>query len=90
MNYIENYLTAERIEKYYSHFAPAYPKETLELFRKVINEYAEKNTRRNYYEYIVPLFHKVSRLIEGKEMVSILTNQYKNRRAMIEILNKMK
>jgi len=94
MEYIEKHLTAERMDKYYSHFASVYLKETLYLFQKAINQYAEKNTGRNYYEYIVTLFKKIAHIEGGKEIISTMIyqykNQYKNRRAMIEILNKVK
>ena len=94
MGYIEKHLSAERMDKYYSHFASAYLKETLDLFQKAINQYAEKNTGRNHYEYIVTLFKKIAHIEGGKEMITTMIfqykNQYKNRRAMIEILNKVK
>lgn len=94
MTYIEKHLSVERIEKYHSHFASAFLNETLDLFRTAINQYAEKNTGRSHYEYIVTLFKKIVRIEGGKEMVTTMINQYKNqyknRRAMIEILNKVK
>lgn len=92
MTYIEKHLSAERIENYHSYFAETYPKETLGLFRKAIDNYAEKNTGRNHYEYIVSLFKKMARIEGGKELIHAMfqqyKNQYKNRRAMMEILNK--
>lgn len=94
MKYIEKHLSVERMDKYHSHFASVYPKETLDLFRKAINQYSEKNIGRGHYEYIVTLFKKIARLEGGKEMVTTMIsqyrNQYKNRRAMIEILNNIK
>ncbi len=92
MTYIKNHLSAERMNKYHSHFVGVYPKETLDLFEKAIDTYAEKNTGRNHYEYIVSLFNKIDRLEGGKELVTTMLmrykNQYKNRRAMTEILSK--
>lgn len=94
MTYIEKHLSAERIDNYHSHFSVNYPKETLDLFRKAIDHYVEKNTGRNYYEYIVTLFKKMARIEGGKEMATMMIaqykNQYKNRRAMVEIFNKVK
>jgi hypothetical protein len=94
MKYIEKHLSAERMENYYSHFASVFPKETLDLFREAINQYSEKNIGRGHYEYIVTLFKKIARIEGGKEMVTNMIsqykNQYKNRRAMIETLNKVK
>ena len=94
MAYIEKHLSAERMDNYHSHFAVKYPKETLDLFKIAINQYAEKNTGRNYYEYMVRLFQKIDRIENGKEMATNMIaqykNQYKNRRAMVEIFNKVK
>ncbi|MBI5219764.1 MAG: SWIM zinc finger family protein [Bacteroidia bacterium] len=94
IKYIEKYLSVERMEQYYSYFAKTYPKETLDLFQKAINQYAEKNTGRNYYEHIAELFKKIYRIEGGREMAATMVvqykSQYKNRRAMVEILNKIK
>ena len=92
--YIEKYLSISRMDSYHTHFAASYPKETLDLFRRVINYYADKNTGRPHYEYMVSLFKKIVLIEGGKEMLSILINQlmnqYKNRRAMIEIFSNVK
>ena len=92
--YIEKYLSIARMDSYHTHFAASYPKETLDLFRRVINYYADKNTGRPHYEYMVRLFKKIVLIEGGKEMLSILINQlmnqYKNRRAMIEIFSNVK
>ena len=92
--YIEKHLSIGRMDQYHTHFAQAYPKETLDLFRKVINQYADRNTGRNHYEYMVSLFKKIALIEGGKEMVTTMMAQYKvqykNRRAMIEIFNRLK
>ena len=94
MKYIGKNLSVERLDEYHAHFASAFPEETLELFRKAIDEYAGKNTGRGFYEYIADLFNKMAEIEGGKEMVRTMVMQYKiqykNRRAMIEILNKVK
>ena len=94
MTYIEKYLSAERMDHYHCYFARVHPKETLDLFRKAINQYAGKNTGRNYYEYMVSLFKKIVRIEGGKEMATTMIAQYKvqykNRRAMVEIFSKVK
>ena len=94
MTYIEKHLSAERMDQYHSHFAVIYPKETLDLFRKAINQYAEKNIGRNHYEYMGALFKKIGLIEGGKEMATTMIaqykNQYKNRRAMVEIFSKVK
>ena len=69
--------------------ASSFPEETLSLFRKAIDQYAEKNTGRNYYEHIVDLMKKMINIKGGKKVVYDMINQYKtqykNRRAMMEI-----
>ena len=94
MTYIEMHLSAEQMDKYYSYFALAYPNETLDLFWRAIDQYAESNTGRNHYEYINRLLKKIMKLNGGKELVTTMVTQYKtkykNRRAMIETLGKLK
>jgi uncharacterized protein (DUF2267 family) len=91
LQYIEKNLSEERIEKYYFKFADLYPEKTLELFRKAIDEYAEKNIGRVYYEHIAKLFEQMLKIKNGAQTVAeIVSNyriKYKNRRVMIEILS---
>lgn len=93
LKYIEKNLTIQRLDQYHTQFAKEYPKETLDLFRKVVNHHAEKNIGRNHYEYLARLFKKIGNIEGGKEMATTLIAQfkvqYKNRRAMIEIFNKI-
>jgi len=93
IKYIEKYLTPERIDKYHPYLASALPKETLDLFKKAIDKYAENNTGRGVYEHIASLFNKMAVIEGGKELVRTMVTQYKTqfktRRAMIEILNKV-
>ncbi len=92
--YIERYLSLERLETYYVIFRKLYPTETLELFHKALNNYAEHNTGREHYEHIVKVLKKISDIEGGivlaKTLVSQYKLKYKNRRAMMEILNKSK
>lgn len=94
IKYIEKHLTIERIDQYYAHFAVAYPDETLDLFRKSINHYAENNIGRNHYEYLARLFKKIGSVVGGKEMAKTMIGQYKiqykSRRAMVEVLGNIK
>ncbi len=92
IEYIEKHLSVEKIDKYHLHFSSSFPEKTLSLFRKAINQYAEKNTGRKYYEHIVDLMKKMNQIKDGKKIVNDMINhyktQYKNRKAMMEILNK--
>jgi uncharacterized Zn finger protein len=90
MEYIEKELSTESLEKYYRFFASAFPEKTLALFRKAIDQYAEKNVGRTYYEHIVGLFRKMAKIQGGDAVVDDMKSQYKikykNRRAMMEML----
>jgi hypothetical protein len=92
LHYVEKYLSIERLVEYYKNFASAYPEKTLELFRKALVSYAENNTGRSYYEYILSLLRKMKGIEGGKKVASDLAAdfriRYKNRRAMMEILGR--
>ena len=94
MKYIEKHLSTECLSQYYCHFSEIYPKETLELFRKVLSSYIENNMGRTHYEYTAKLLRKMTQIDGGKDFVRPLIEryktQYKTRRAMIEILNAIK
>ncbi|MDR1338679.1 MAG: SWIM zinc finger family protein [Prevotellaceae bacterium] len=92
IRYIEENLSAERLEKYHSTFAASYPEKTLELFRKVVDGHA-KHTGRNDYEYLLRLLKLMQTIEKGdktvSEMVSRYRIEYKNRRLMLEILGNL-
>jgi hypothetical protein len=85
-------LSLEKMEKYHNYFAAAFPEKTLSLFRKAVDSYAEENTGRTHYERIVAAFRKMNKIPGGNAVTADMKNfylvRYKNRRAMIEILNK--
>ena len=90
MHYVEEHLSANNLEKYYKIFAFEYPEKTLELFINALVSYAEDNVSRSHYEYIALLLKKMSKIENGKKAASKLVAdfrlQYKNRRAMMEVL----
>jgi hypothetical protein len=92
LEHIEKKLSLESLEKYYNHFAPAFPERTLALFRKTLDSYTEQNTGRNCYEHIVGVLRKMKRIPGGDAVVDDMKAQYrlryKNRKAMMEILNR--
>jgi hypothetical protein len=61
------------------------------LFRQAIDKYAKDNTGREHYERIINLFKKMIKIEGGKELVEEMISQYrifyKNRKAMMEIIN---
>jgi hypothetical protein len=92
MEYIGKRLSLENLEKYHRFFAGAFPKKTLALFRKAVDHYAENNTGRTCYERIVGVFKKMKKIPGGGAVTADMKAQYlvayKNRRAMVEILNR--
>jgi hypothetical protein len=92
MEHVQKKLSLEKMENYHSYFAAAFPEQTLALFRKAIDRYAEENTGRNHYQRIVAAFKKMHKIPGGKAVTAEMKKQYlvkyKNRRAMVEILNR--
>jgi len=90
LNYVEKYLSMDRLEEYYKVFASVYPAKTLEMFKKILLPYVNNNTGRSHYEHIRSLLKKMSRIKGGKKAVSDMVADfrihYKNRRAMMEVL----
>ena len=90
INYVEKYLSVDELEKYYKTFAPSYPEKTLELFKKAIVSYTEKNTGRSHYEKISSMLTNMSSIKGGKAAASQLAAdfkaRYKGRRLMLEML----
>jgi hypothetical protein len=91
MKYIEKHLRIDMLETYYTGFSDDFPEKTLALFRQKIDEYAQ-NTGRNIYERIVSLLKKMVKIKGGNEVVREMITQYrilyKNRKAMMEIINR--
>jgi hypothetical protein len=91
MEHIGKAPSLKNMEKYYSVFAAAFPAETLDLFRNAADRYMEENTGRDHYEHIVSVFEKMEQIPGGDAVTADMTTfyraRYKNRRAMIEILN---
>jgi len=94
MKYIEKHLSVDCLEQYYVCFSSSYPEKTLTLFRTAIDQYIQNNTGRTYYEHIVRLFDKMIQIDGGSNLVREMITQYrllyKNRSAMMEIINKFR
>jgi uncharacterized Zn finger protein len=92
MEHIGKKLSLEKLEKYHGFFAAAFPEKALTLFRTALDRYAEENTGRSHYEHIAAVFRKIKKIPGGDAAVADMKRQYlikyKNRRAMIEILNR--
>ena len=92
MDYVEKYLTIDVLAKYYKGFAASFPEETLVLFRKTMDRYAQDYTGREHYDLILSMFKKMERIKGGSKLVNeMLSNYrviYKNRRAMMDVLSR--
>jgi len=92
LNYVEKFLSIDDLERYYKVFASDYPEKTLEMFKEALILYTDNNTGRSYYEHILSLLKKMSRIKGGKKAASDLVADfrlhYKNRRAMMEVLSR--
>lgn len=94
LDYVTRHCSTRSLESYYKHFVKAYPAETLRLFRLTIEDYTKNNLGREHYEYIVKLMKTMLSIVGGNEVVAAMKANfktiYKNRRAMMEILEKIK
>jgi hypothetical protein len=92
MEHVREKLSLEKMENYHGCMAVDFPEETLALFRKAVDRYAEKYTGRNHYERIVAAFERMRKIPGGNAVTADMKKQYlvkyKNRRAMIEVLNR--
>ncbi|MFA5804587.1 MAG: SWIM zinc finger family protein [Melioribacteraceae bacterium] len=81
----------EFLDKYANQLKDDYPEKIIQLFEPAIKTYA-MNTGRDIYTNAVSYLKKMQKLSGGEEKVRMIVGQfriqYKNRRAMMEILNK--
>jgi hypothetical protein len=92
MDYVEKYLSIDLLAKYYKGFATSFPENTLLLFKKTIDNYLQEYTGREHYELVLSMFNKIKQIKGGNNLVNEMMNNYsviyKNRKAMMEILNR--
>ncbi len=93
LEYIEDKGSIENVEHYYKNFSSTFPERTLLLFQNTLNKYLENNLGRNHYEYANNILKMIRKIEGGSKVVSQMVHNYrviyKNRRAMMEILNKL-
>jgi hypothetical protein len=81
----------EFVDKYSNCLKDDYPEKMVLFYQSAIKQYAV-NTGREFYYDIVKYLKNLKRISGGeekvKELVTSFRTQYKNRRAMMEILNK--
>jgi hypothetical protein len=91
--HIEEHLTIVRLERYYKGFSVDFPEETLALFRKVVDDYAEQNMGRSCYYQVASWLILMKRIKGGKAIITDMIEQYKvlykNRRAMLNELKRV-
>ena len=92
LGYIEKHFSADRLEEYYKVFAPSYPAETLEMFKKVLVPFAKTSMGRSHYERMISLLNMMSAIKGGKNAASELVSEfrllYKSRKLMMEMLSR--
>ena len=90
--YIEKHLSIDNLEKYYNGFSSSFPEKTIALFRQITDKYAHNNTGRESYEHILSLLKKMNEIEGGNKLVKEMISQYRiiyrNRKVMMEILNR--
>jgi hypothetical protein len=90
LEYVEMNPSTVILEKYCKLLAALFPKKTLALFRRCVDDYMEKNKGRQCYEYVLLLLEIIETIpggaMEAENMKKQYMVKYKNRRAMIEIL----
>ena len=81
----------EFVDQFANYVKDDYPEIIIQLFEQAIKTYAMK-TGRDFYNDVVRYLKKMQKLSGGEEIVKKIVGQfciqYKNRRAMMEILNK--
>jgi hypothetical protein len=90
LDYIAGHLTVKRLEQNYKYVCEQFPEETLLLFRKALNHYADENVGEKYYEHIASALRRMRKIPNGDTVVNEMLAQYrllyKRRRAMIRVL----
>lgn len=81
----------EFVDQFANHIKDDYPEKIIQLFEPAIKTYA-MNTGREFYNNVVRYLKKIKKINGGEEGVKKIVEQfriqYKNRRAMMELLNK--
>jgi len=79
------------VDEYTKHLIKDFPAEILLIYEEGIKSHAEQ-TGRNIYNEVVHYLNKLKKMEGGEERIKPIINsfrqQYKNRRAMMEILTK--
>jgi hypothetical protein len=93
LEYLEIHGSIDNLKHYHALFAAQFPEKTLALFKKLLNLYVDKNMGRDHYEYARDILETMRKINGGqdivKQMIENYRTLYKNRRAMMEILNKL-
>lgn len=81
----------EFVDQFANHLKEDYPERIIQLYEPAIKTYA-MNTGREFYKNVVSYLKKMKKINGGEEKVIKIVEQfriqYKNRRAMLEIINK--
>jgi len=73
-DYIAGYMTVRRLEQNYKNVCEQFPEETLLLFRKALDQYADANVGEKYYKHIASVLRRMREIPNGNAVV-ILSNE---------------
>ncbi|MBI2486949.1 MAG: hypothetical protein HYW01_08320 [Deltaproteobacteria bacterium] len=82
----------EILDQYHKHLAPHFPQELIQMYEKTSKELLVHTTGRATYEDVCRMLRRMKKLGAGdrvKELIKEFSEQYKNRRALLEELEKV-
>jgi hypothetical protein len=90
---VEKNASLDFVEQYAEYLKEKFPEQLLEIYRKAIRRFAEKYMGPESYRVVVQALKKMQSLPKSKEIVQSLAIElkvtYRQRRAMVEELNKV-
>lgn len=89
---VRKHPSLEILDHYHKHLAPHFPQELIVMYEKTSKELLVPTTGRATYEDVCRMLRRMKKLGAGdrvKELVKEISKQYKNRRALLEELEKV-
>lgn len=80
------------LEQYHKDLATHFPEQLIQLYADAIRQSLKQTTGRVHYQYVCTILRRMRKLGANEEVQKIITEsqqQYKNRRALLEELNKV-
>jgi len=93
LGYCETNLSIEIMEGYYNYISKKYPQKTLELFKRAIDSYAEKNVGDKHYDAVCRWLKTMRKINGGEHVVRQMIDNYliiyKRRPNMVKLLKRL-